>query len=125
MTPPATWRVTPSTAVEVGGSSSWPRFSTIVLTTFLRSVGRLSIRRTVVFWWGLFLIIQQTERLFLLAETVSPQAIAASIKRLADDRALLNHLSGNALRHAEEDIGWKNLAPRLSDVLEKVAQRRR
>jgi glycosyltransferase involved in cell wall biosynthesis len=61
----------------------------------------------------------------LLAETVSPQAIAASIKRLADDRALLNHLAGNALRHAEEDIGWKNLAPRLSDVLEKVAQRRR
>jgi glycosyltransferase involved in cell wall biosynthesis len=61
----------------------------------------------------------------LLAETVSPQAIAASIKRLADDRALLNHLAGNALRHAEEDIGWKNLAPRFSDVLEKVAQRRR
>jgi Sulfatase len=39
--------------------------------SFLRSVGRLSIRRTVVFWWGLFLIIQQAERLFLLAETVS------------------------------------------------------
>ena len=61
----------------------------------------------------------------LLAETVSPQAIAASIKRLADDRALLNHLAGNALSYAEEDIGWKNLAPRFSEVLEEVAQRRR
>jgi hypothetical protein len=34
-------------------------------------------------------------------------------------------LAGNALRYAEEDIGWKNLAPRFSEVLEKVAQRRR
>jgi hypothetical protein len=33
-------------------------------------------------------------------------------------------LAKNALRHAEEDIGWKSLAPRFSDVLEKVAQRR-
>jgi hypothetical protein len=39
--------------------------------TFFRAIGRLSIRRTVVFWWGLFLIIQQAERLFLLADTVS------------------------------------------------------
>jgi Sulfatase len=39
--------------------------------TFGRSVRSLSIRRAVVFWWGLFLIIQQAERLFLLTETVS------------------------------------------------------
>ena len=39
--------------------------------TFLRSIGSLSIRRAVVFWWGGFLIIQNAERLFLLAETVS------------------------------------------------------
>jgi glycosyltransferase involved in cell wall biosynthesis len=59
----------------------------------------------------------------LLTETVSPQAIAASIKRLADNRGLLHHLAENALRHAKEDIGWKSLAPRFSDVLEKIAQR--
>jgi len=58
-----------------------------------------------------------------LTETVSPQAIAASIKRLADNRGLLHHLAENALRHAKEDIGWKSLAPRFSDVLEKIAQR--
>jgi Sulfatase len=35
------------------------------------SIGGLSSRRAVVFWWGLFLVIQQAERLFLLSETVS------------------------------------------------------
>lgn len=60
----------------------------------------------------------------LLTAAVSPEAIAASIKRLAEDRALLRRLAENALRRAEEDLGWKNLAPRFSDVLEKVAQRR-
>ena len=39
--------------------------------TFGESIRSLSIRRGVVFWWGVFLIIQQTERLFLLTETVS------------------------------------------------------
>jgi glycosyltransferase involved in cell wall biosynthesis len=61
----------------------------------------------------------------LLTETVSRKAIAASIKRLAEDRPLLHRLAGNALRHAEEDISWKSLAPRFSDVLEKVVRRRR
>jgi hypothetical protein len=35
------------------------------------SIRSLSIRRAVVFWWGVFLIIQQAERLLLLTETVS------------------------------------------------------
>jgi glycosyltransferase involved in cell wall biosynthesis len=61
----------------------------------------------------------------LLTEAVSRQAIAASIKRLAGDRALLRRLAENALRHAEQDLSWKCLAPRFSEVLEKVAQRRR
>jgi glycosyltransferase involved in cell wall biosynthesis len=57
----------------------------------------------------------------LLTETLSPEALAAAIKRLADDRNLLRRLAENALRHAEQDIGWKSLAPRFSDVLERVA----
>jgi glycosyltransferase involved in cell wall biosynthesis len=61
----------------------------------------------------------------LLTEAVSPEAIAASIKRLAEDRNLLRHLAENALRHAEEDLGWKSLGPRFSDVLERVARPRR
>jgi glycosyltransferase involved in cell wall biosynthesis len=61
----------------------------------------------------------------LVTKAVSPQAIAASIKAVADDRALLRRLAENALRHAEEDLSWKSLAPRFSHVLEKVAQRRR
>jgi hypothetical protein len=35
------------------------------------SIRSLSIRRAVVFWWGVFLVIQQAERLLLLTETVS------------------------------------------------------
>jgi glycosyltransferase involved in cell wall biosynthesis len=61
----------------------------------------------------------------LLTMAVSPQAIAASIKRVAEDRALLHRLAGNALQHAEQDLSWKSLAPRFSEVLENVAQRRR
>jgi len=29
----------------------------------------------------------------------------------------------NALRHADEDLSWKALAPRFSEVLEQVARR--
>jgi glycosyltransferase involved in cell wall biosynthesis len=61
----------------------------------------------------------------LLTETVSPDAIAASIRRLAEDRNLLCRLAENALRHAEEDLGWKSLGPRFSEVLERVARQRR
>jgi Sulfatase len=39
--------------------------------SFDESIRRQSVRRAVVFWWGVFLIIQQAERLFLLTETVS------------------------------------------------------
>jgi Sulfatase len=46
---------------------------------FGRSIGSLSIRRAVVFWWGLFLIIQQAERLFLLSETVSIEPPTAAL----------------------------------------------
>ena len=58
----------------------------------------------------------------LLTESVSPQAIAAAIKRLAEDRDFLHRLAANARRHAEEDIGWRTLGPRFSDVLERVAR---
>jgi glycosyltransferase involved in cell wall biosynthesis len=61
----------------------------------------------------------------LLTDTVSPEAIAAAIRRLAEDRNLLRRLAENALRHAEEDLGWKSLGPRFSEVLERVARQRR
>jgi glycosyltransferase involved in cell wall biosynthesis len=61
----------------------------------------------------------------LLTAEVSREAIAASIRRIAEDRVLLHRLAENALRHAEQDLDWRSLAPRFSDVLEKVAERRR
>jgi glycosyltransferase involved in cell wall biosynthesis len=61
----------------------------------------------------------------LLTEAVSRQDIAVSIKRLAGDRALLRRLAENALRHAEQDLSWKCLAARFSEVLKKVAYPRR
>ncbi|MGZ8401080.1 MAG: glycosyltransferase, partial [Methyloceanibacter sp.] len=57
----------------------------------------------------------------LLTEGVSASALAASIKRFAEDRELLRAGAGHALRHADNDLGWKALAPRFSDVLERVA----
>ena len=52
--------------------------------TLGRSSRGLSIRQAVVFWWGLFLTIQQAERLFLLPETVAlepptPALIASTL----------------------------------------------
>ncbi|MGH7167980.1 MAG: hypothetical protein ACREII_05560, partial [Nitrospiraceae bacterium] len=38
-----------------------------------------SFRRTLVFWWVLFLVIQQVERLFLLPETLSMEVPAAGV----------------------------------------------
>ncbi|MGH7164828.1 MAG: LTA synthase family protein, partial [Nitrospiraceae bacterium] len=38
-----------------------------------------SFRRTLVFWWILFLVIQQAERLFLLPETLSIEVPAAGV----------------------------------------------
>jgi glycosyltransferase involved in cell wall biosynthesis len=59
----------------------------------------------------------------LLTENVSAPALAAAIRRFAEDRALLRSCAGNALRLADEDLGWKALAPRFSEVLEQVARR--
>jgi glycosyltransferase involved in cell wall biosynthesis len=61
----------------------------------------------------------------LLTESVSAPALAASIRRFAEDRQLLRACAGNALRHADNDLGWKALAPRFSEVLKKVAALKR
>jgi glycosyltransferase involved in cell wall biosynthesis len=61
----------------------------------------------------------------LLTEGVSASALAASIKRFAEDRELLRACAGNALRHADNDLGWKALAPRFSEVLERVVALKR
>lgn len=60
----------------------------------------------------------------LITEAVSPESLAASIKRLAADRSMVRRLGENALRHAETELGWKALAPRFAEVLEAVASRR-
>jgi len=57
----------------------------------------------------------------LLTEAVSAPALAASIRRFAQDRELLRACAGNALVHADNELGWKALAPRFSEVLERVA----
>jgi glycosyltransferase involved in cell wall biosynthesis len=59
----------------------------------------------------------------LLTENVSVPALAAAIKRFAEERELLRSCAENALRYAEQDLGWKALAPRFSEVLERVARR--
>jgi glycosyltransferase involved in cell wall biosynthesis len=59
----------------------------------------------------------------LLTDDVSATALAASIRRFAEDRKLLRRCAENALRHADEDLSWKALAPRFSEVLEQVARR--
>jgi len=57
----------------------------------------------------------------LLTEAVSAPALAASIRRFAQDRELLRACAGNALVHADNELGWNALAPRFSEVLERVA----
>jgi glycosyltransferase involved in cell wall biosynthesis len=59
----------------------------------------------------------------LLTDDVSATALAASIRRFAEDRELLRRCAENALRHADEHLGWKALAPRFSAVLEQIARR--
>jgi glycosyltransferase involved in cell wall biosynthesis len=64
------------------------------------------------------------ERTGLIAEAVSPEALAACITRLAQDRPLLLRCADNALAEAQGPLSWKALAPRFSEVLETVAQQR-
>ena len=61
----------------------------------------------------------------LIAEDVSAASLAASIKRLAEERTLARRLGVGALRHADTEISWQALAPRFAGLLETVARRRR
>ena len=46
---------------------------------WLPQASRFSIRLTLVFWWGLFLVIQQAERLFLLPEATRLESPTAEV----------------------------------------------
>ena len=59
----------------------------------------------------------------LITETVTAESLAASIRRLAEDRTLVRRLGENARRHAETDISWRALAPRFAETLEAVARK--
>ena len=61
----------------------------------------------------------------LIAATVSPESIAALIRRLAEERPLARRLGEGALRHANTKISWQTLAPRFADMLEVVARKSR
>jgi glycosyltransferase involved in cell wall biosynthesis len=61
----------------------------------------------------------------LITEDVSATALAASIRRLAEDRDLVRRLGENARSHAETELSWKALAPRFAGVLEAAAHRSR
>jgi glycosyltransferase involved in cell wall biosynthesis len=63
------------------------------------------------------------ERTGLIADDVSADALAACIKRFAQDRDLLLACAANARAEAEGPLSWKVLAPRFAQVLEKVARR--
>jgi hypothetical protein len=60
----------------------------------------------------------------LITETVSPQSLAHSIKRLADDRPLVRQLGENAHRHAESELSWRALGPRFAETLEAAMHKR-
>ena len=60
----------------------------------------------------------------LIADAASPESLAAAIKRFAEDRAFLRRCAENALRHAENGLSWKRIAPQFARVLEDVAARR-
>ncbi len=61
----------------------------------------------------------------LIAEAASPDSLAASIRRLAEDKALARRLGEGALHHAKTEISWRALAPRFAELLEAVARKRR
>src|SRR5512143_1342830 len=60
----------------------------------------------------------------LIARSVSPEDLASSIRRLAEERTLARRLGEGALRHATTEISWQVLAPRFAEMLEKVARKR-
>ena len=59
----------------------------------------------------------------LIAADVSAASLAASIRRLAEERTLARRLGEGALRHADTDISWRALAPRFAALLETVARK--
>ncbi len=57
-----------------------------------------------------------------ISKSVSPQALAAAIRHLAEEKTLARRLGEGALRHAREEISWRALAPRFAQLLEAVAR---
>jgi glycosyltransferase involved in cell wall biosynthesis len=60
----------------------------------------------------------------LIAKSISPEELAASIRRLAEEGPLARRLGEGALRHATTEISWQALAPRFAEMLEAVARKR-
>jgi len=60
----------------------------------------------------------------LIAKSISPEELAASIRRLAEEGPLARRLGEGALRHATTEISWQALAPRFAEMLEAGARKR-
>jgi glycosyltransferase involved in cell wall biosynthesis len=56
----------------------------------------------------------------IVTASVSPRAVARAIERFAKHRGIVSRFGERGLRFAREEIGWKALAPRYADVLERV-----
>jgi glycosyltransferase involved in cell wall biosynthesis len=56
----------------------------------------------------------------IVAESVSPHALANAIRHFAEDRAWLRRCGENALRCAKTELGWERLAPRYAELLQQV-----
>jgi glycosyltransferase involved in cell wall biosynthesis len=56
----------------------------------------------------------------IVADSVSPHALANAIRHFAEDRAWLRRCGENALRCAKTELGWERLAPRYAEVLQQV-----
>lgn len=57
----------------------------------------------------------------LLTNDVSAPALAASIRRFAENPTLVRRLANNAKIYAESDLSWRVLAPRFAEVLGAVS----
>ena len=48
----------------------------------------------------------------LISEAISPESLAAAIRQFAEDRPFLRRCAENALRQAEGELSWTQIAPR-------------
>lgn len=58
----------------------------------------------------------------ILVDETSPDAIAAAVRRYADDPQLLDRHGANALRAAREEVNWETEAAKLIEIYRSLAR---